>query len=206
MTFDPYQILDVPRDAPSAAIKRAYRKKAKTLHPDAGGTAEEFSRLAKANLILADPARRARFDRDGSFDESPDNSFAKAISICVGFFASAVEQHVRSGAPDPLTLPLIQFARKAFRDEIVKYKTQKVPIEAAREKLQAVEARLHAKAGANSLLSCALKMQAESTVEPLAAIDRQIAAYRDALAILDGYEYTPDVGVPGQLRVFWNCQ
>ena len=31
---DPYRVLNVPRSADQAAIKQAYRKLAKTLHPD----------------------------------------------------------------------------------------------------------------------------------------------------------------------------
>jgi curved DNA-binding protein CbpA len=194
VTFDPYQVLGVDRAVDALAIRRAYRSRAKKLHPDAGGSAEAFSRLSRAHLVLADPARRARFDRDGTIDESAaDNSFSKAVSVCVGFFAAAVEHHVRSGAPDPTTVDLVSLAREAFRKEITKYEEQKRPIERARKKLEQVEARLRAKKTANPLLRRALKQQAASTAGPLAQIDAQITAYRDAIALLDGYEYAPDI-------------
>jgi hypothetical protein len=193
MTFDPYQILGVDKTASTASVRAAYRSRAKKLHPDAGGSAEAFSRLSRAHLVLADPARRARFDQDGTIDESAaDNSLSKAVSICVGFFASVVEQHVRSGATDPLTVNLVVLAREAFTKEISKFEANKCPIERARKKLEQVEARLKSKRSANPLLRQALKMQAASTAAPLAAIDAQIAAYRDAIALLDGYEFAPD--------------
>jgi curved DNA-binding protein CbpA len=193
MTFDPYQILGVDKTASTASVRAAYRSRAKKLHPDAGGSAEAFSRLSRAHLVLADPARRARFDADGVFDEgAADNSLSKAVSICVGFFASMVEQHVRSGATDPLTVNLVALAREAFAKEIARFEANKRPIERARKKLEQVEARLKSKRSANPLLRSALKMQAASTAQPLAAIDAQIAAYRDAIALLDGYEFVPD--------------
>jgi curved DNA-binding protein CbpA len=194
VTFDPYQVLGVDRAADAPAIRRAYRSRAKRLHPDAGGSAEAFSRLSRAHLVLADPTRRARFDHDGTTDEgAADNSFSKAVSVCVGFFAATVEQHVRQGAPDPTTVDLVAAARRAFQAEIAKYEEQKRPIERARKKLEQVEARLRAKKAANPLLRRALRQQAASTAVPLASIDAQIAAYRDAIALLDGYEYAPHV-------------
>jgi curved DNA-binding protein CbpA len=193
VTFDPYQVLGLDRDADAPAIKRAYRKRAKQAHPDAGGSAEAFARLARANLVLSDPARRSRYNRDGTVDDSAaDSAVSKAISIVVGFFAAAVENHIRSGAPDPLTVDLVRQARGNFAGEIRKYQKQRKPIVRAREKLEAVEKRLRAKKNANLLLRQALRMQAASTAGPLANIDSHIAAYRCALAVLDGYDYVAD--------------
>lgn len=61
----PYAVLGVARGCTPADIRRAYRLKAKTLHPDvsrASGAAEAFARLQRAYEILNDPAARARLD------------------------------------------------------------------------------------------------------------------------------------------------
>ena len=67
MALDPYTILGVPRSATEAEIKKAFRAKAKTLHPDQhpGDKAkeEEFKRLSGAFEILGDTEKRAKFDR-----------------------------------------------------------------------------------------------------------------------------------------------
>ncbi|MEZ5218032.1 MAG: DnaJ domain-containing protein [Ilumatobacteraceae bacterium] len=66
---DYYDLLEVSRDAAPEAIKKAYRRRARELHPDANPddpTAEDrFKELARAYEVLSDPQQRARYDRYG---------------------------------------------------------------------------------------------------------------------------------------------
>lgn len=73
---DPYQVLGVDRTASQAAIKKAYRKLAKNLHPDLHPgdkqVAERFKDVSAAYNLLSDEAKRRRFDRgeiDGQGNE-----------------------------------------------------------------------------------------------------------------------------------------
>ncbi len=63
---DPYQVLGVQKSADAAAIKSAFRKLAKKLHPDANKdnpkAATQFSELNSAYEILGDEAKRKQFD------------------------------------------------------------------------------------------------------------------------------------------------
>ncbi|MBQ3025126.1 MAG: J domain-containing protein [Spirochaetaceae bacterium] len=62
---DCYKILGVSPTASAAEIKRAYRKKAKELHPDLSvesETSEQFQELVKAYEILSDAKQRSIFD------------------------------------------------------------------------------------------------------------------------------------------------
>ena len=65
--MDPYRTLNVPRSADQAAIKQAYRKLAKMLHPDRNpGSAraeQRFKEVSQAYDLLSDPVKRARYDR-----------------------------------------------------------------------------------------------------------------------------------------------
>lgn len=63
---DYYDILGAPKNADAAGLKNAYRKRAKELHPDcAGGCEHKFKELNEAYAVLADPERRAQYDRFG---------------------------------------------------------------------------------------------------------------------------------------------
>lgn len=62
---DLYDLLDVSRDASAEDVKRAYRRKAREHHPDAGGDEESFKAVTHAYQVLADPQTRARYDRTG---------------------------------------------------------------------------------------------------------------------------------------------
>jgi DnaJ-class molecular chaperone len=62
---DPYALLGVARDASPDDLKRAFRTRARELHPDTGGDAEAFRKLVEAYDLLRDPASRARHDRRG---------------------------------------------------------------------------------------------------------------------------------------------
>jgi curved DNA-binding protein CbpA len=59
-----YAVLGVSRTASLSEIKRAYRKKAKELHPDTADTQDAglFALLARAYETLSDVKRRALFD------------------------------------------------------------------------------------------------------------------------------------------------
>lgn len=64
-----YRILGLRPGADTAAIKAAYRTRAKELHPDHNpepDAADSFARLSEAYHVLADPRRRAAYDAGAS--------------------------------------------------------------------------------------------------------------------------------------------
>jgi curved DNA-binding protein CbpA len=101
---DPYVVLGVPRQASAAEIARAYRRAARTSHPDSGvdGSAERFRLLSDAYDQLRDPRRRAMYDRShplarASTADTPGGSVR---------YAAPGSQHVVLGRSAPPSVRL----------------------------------------------------------------------------------------------------
>ena len=78
---DPYKVLGVARDDSQDAIKKAYRKLARKLHPDRGGDPEKLKRVNAAYHMVGDAKKRALYDEFGTeafrpgFDAKAARSF-----------------------------------------------------------------------------------------------------------------------------------
>jgi len=69
MARDYYELLGVPRDAGEEEIKRAFRRRARELHPDVNPDPQaetRFKELARAYETLSHPETRAVYDRYGA--------------------------------------------------------------------------------------------------------------------------------------------
>jgi curved DNA-binding protein len=73
---DFYEILGVPRTASQDEIQQAYRKLARTYHPDVNsdpGAEDRFKDISEAYAVLSDPQTRRRYDAFGpDFRQVPE--------------------------------------------------------------------------------------------------------------------------------------
>ena len=87
---DHYDVLGVPRDAGADEIKRAYRRKARELHPDAnpGDAAAEaqFKEVALAYEVLSDPQRRQHYDVYGDAPVGAGSPFGGGLGDIFDMF------------------------------------------------------------------------------------------------------------------------
>ena len=113
MTTDYYEILGVDKNASKDDIKSAFRKKARTLHPDvnkAPDAEEKFKELGKAYETLMDDNKRATYDRYGEdglknagFNTGGpfDGGFGDLNDIFNSFFGGFGGGFGFGGRPDP---------------------------------------------------------------------------------------------------------
>lgn len=107
-----YEDLGVGPDASPEAINAAFRRAAKKHHPDAGGDAEAFGRVQRAALVLRDPAKRARYDSDGTVDDGPSEQPDPALAILASAFAS-----IFSEIEDLAAIDLVAHLRRKLQKE-----------------------------------------------------------------------------------------
>lgn len=69
-TPDYYKTLGVSRTASADEIKKAFRKLARTHHPDAGGDEQKFKEINEAYEVLSDDKKRQLYDQYGTANEN----------------------------------------------------------------------------------------------------------------------------------------
>ena len=67
---DYYKTLGVSKNATADEIKKAFRKKARENHPDAGGDEEKFKDINEAYEVLSDEKKRKIYDQYGTADQN----------------------------------------------------------------------------------------------------------------------------------------
>jgi curved DNA-binding protein CbpA len=123
VAFDPYAELGVPRTATEADVRKAYRKKAKTTHPDTkDGDADAFDRARTAMLVLTDHQRRDHFDKTGRVDDvGPDNKRAAALQIIENHQQVVVNSFLQGRGPDPRNIDMLLTITNGIKKEILEH-------------------------------------------------------------------------------------
>ncbi|MCL2091471.1 MAG: DnaJ domain-containing protein [Micrococcales bacterium] len=111
LSKDFYAMLGVPRDADANTVKKAYRKKARQLHPDQNpGDAraeEQFKDIGEAYAVLSDPEQRQRYDElrtlggGARFTASGAGGGAGFEDLLGGMFGPGSRVRFSTGAPGP---------------------------------------------------------------------------------------------------------
>lgn len=136
METDLYSILGITRDATLADIKRAFRKAVKHHHPDKGGDAEQFRRVAHAYEILINPDKRKIYDDTG------DSGLADSWDTMVSDNLSAVMfAAVEEGASDLIAYvtEVITESKKSMAESVARIGKKLARIKKGRDRLSRVD-------------------------------------------------------------------
>lgn len=93
-----YDVLGIPAGASDEQVRHAYRRLARTDHPDAGGDAARFRRITEAYDVLSQPDRRAAYDRSLGPARTPTPPVAERPRARRGMVVALVAASVVGGA------------------------------------------------------------------------------------------------------------
>lgn len=191
---DPYEILGVNRDATVEDIKRAYKNKARKLHPDHGGDANAFTELKEASIILLDEDKRLKFDETGYIDSKADNLTALAMESIANFFISSINaMESPAGFNIRMTdLDFIKGAKDYFNQQKGQVQINIDRIERQIIKFEKVIKRLKTKRK-NDIIKTMLESHVETIRKLILENRKQIELLTTTLTILEDYEFEEDI-------------
>ena len=184
--IDPYEMLGVPREADGAAIKSAYRKRAKTAHPDAGGDVDAFAKLTAAYELLCDPLRRKVYDDTGYDPELADTKDLQGLVILETLVNEIILDEREPGSFDPVAA-----MRRKLTDKIVNARFHILEMERHRARIRNHIDRIGKKPGAD-VLGRMLRSRCETINDAITRAEAEIGNIEKAYGMLDGYSYEVD--------------
>ncbi len=186
MVIDPYKMLGVERDADEQAIKAAYRKAAKTAHPDSGGDAELFARLQAAFDLLKDPVRRRVYDDTGYDPQLADAKDLKGLMMIETLVNDFILDEREPGSFDPVAA-----MRRKLSDDILKSRFHILELERHRARVRKHLDRLGRKPETD-VLGSMLRARSQSIADAIKQAEMQIETIEQAYSMLEGYSYELD--------------
>jgi len=185
--IDPYDILGLSRDADNAAVKSAYRKRAKLAHPDAGGDSEVFGNLKLAYELLLDPVRRKVFDDTGYDPELADTKDLQGLVILETLVNEMILDEREPGSFDP-----VASMRRKLTDRIVTARFHILEMERHRARIRNHMDRMGRKPGTD-VLGRMLKARCETIGQAISKSETEIKTIEQAYGMLDGYAYELEI-------------
>jgi curved DNA-binding protein CbpA len=187
---DLYRMLGVGRSAAQDDIRRAYRRKAKTSHPDSGGSVGAFGEIATAYAILSDPERRERYDLTGEIDlpraDTLDAGAIEVIAQKLGLIIHA-EQDVTS-------LDIGALIEGAIREDMAQRRANIAGHERAIERTARLRARIKRKAnGKDNMLAKVLDWHQASAKDQIKKNQAAVTSLERALEILKDYSFAEEL-------------
>lgn len=185
-----YDDLGLGPDATEAEIKAAHRRAAKRHHPDAGGDRDEFERVQRAALILRDPAKRERYDRDGTIEDGPsplDFELQGAVSLINDAFSAAL-----ASASNLATVNIIANAKTVLQHSITNIEQEQAAARGELGKFRKARKRVKHKGNGPNILGDIIDDRIRNCEARIKATDINLGAHKRALKMLADYDWEVD--------------
>jgi curved DNA-binding protein CbpA len=190
-----YETLGVARDADVAAIRKAYRSKAKKAHPDTGGSVEKFAELTLAHDCLTDAERRKRYDETGEvLDNNPDTTEAKAMNLAFGALSHVVWTIIQTGGRF-YDYDVIDDAVKKLKIDQGSIETKIHMAKRSATELKSLSDKFRAKKGKANRFGPMIASQAAEAERAVAAAEADMEIVKAAIEIVQDHQFG---GGPGR--------
>ena len=195
---DLYRVLGVGRGAAQDDLHRAYRRKAKTSHPDSGGSVGAFGKIATAYAVLSDPERRERYDLTGEIDppraDTLDASAIEVIAQKLGLIINAEQ--------DVTALDIGALIEGAIREDMAQRRANIASHSRAIERTTKLRTRVKRKAsGQDNMLAKVLDWHEASVKDQIKKNEAAVSSLERALAILKDYSFAEELAPPADVAV-----
>lgn len=193
MNLDLYGTLGVAKDADTAAIRKAYRKRAKDAHPDGGGSERKFALVKLAHDVLSDDERRAKYDATGDASEHEvDNARSEALQF-LGAMLEAVIAECEQVGIDPVTADLAATLRTRADRELASIEATRAETEKKKLKAERLLKRfIFKKKGEPNILEMIVRARITPFDRQLADLAKARDRMTAARKILDDYGFDAD--------------
>jgi curved DNA-binding protein CbpA len=189
---DLYRILGIGRDAARDEVHRAYRRKAKSSHPDSGGSVGAFGELATAYAVLSNPTCRERYDMTGEVEAPRPNNFdASAVEVIAHKLGLIIHSE-----QDFTAMDIGGVIEAAIRADMTERRATIVSQRRAIERAGRLRARIQRKAKGDNMLARVLDWHESSTRLQIDKNEAAVASMERALEILKDYSFIEEA--PGQ--------
>lgn len=190
--MDLYKILGVDRGADKGSIRRAYRRTAKSAHPDAGGNAKSFALVRLAHDVLTDEQRRQKYDATGEIEEKPiDNDLGNALQW-VQMAVDHVLQACQQCNLDAVTVDILGDAKIFLNGKLQEFRTANAAVEKGIRQTEKVAKRFKPKRGKEDRLTALMAGRLASFAQQKVRNDGEIVKVSRALEIVADHSFHVD--------------
>lgn len=188
---DLYTVLGVDRTATPAQIKSAYRKLAKTAHPDKGGDRTVWDQVSHAYEVLSDALRRAKYDATGDDTQTPDPEAAERAQVA-SIVREIISGVLRTSLDDP---ELVDFRSRILNDLNVKRQSMAQDRQNLVGKINRVErfiGRFVKDADGDDLIEEIVRQTLRELKAQIATVDNAILLHQKVVQVFLEYRYETD--------------
>lgn len=185
-----YNYFEIEPSASQEEVKKAYRKKSKQVHPDLGGSQEEFEKANKYYELLTSPELREIYDKTGKIQDEKRLKFNHFNAI-LRIFEKIVFNTKPEDQVDLKKVNLIDEIRKVLEKELSTFEVQKKMAIISNENIKDMIKRFKVKNKTNifeNVLKDKIAINEAAEIE----LNAKIKSHKSGLRFLEDFDYQTD--------------